>query len=93
MDIYQDEVRREAVAIQREHRAVMGRWKSLLSQVFDPDHRKPIPGVQKAALLGVPSRRQFLKVGGITVAGSAILVASGEAADQSSTTTSAAGVR
>jgi Ferritin-like domain len=91
MDYSRDELRRQARASQDEHRAVMGRWRSALGQLFDP--ASDATGSDRAAFLGVPSRRQFLRIGGLTIAGSALLVACGDDDNDATgnTTTTAAG--
>jgi hypothetical protein len=91
MDFSRDELRRQALASQREHDDVLGRWRAALQRVFDPDG--PASRRDRAALVGVPSRRQFLRIGGVAVAGSALLVACGDDEDDSAgtTTTAAAG--
>lgn len=86
MELDRDELRREATAIHHEHRAVMGAWRDVLHRVFDPEARRRVSPVQKAALVGVPTRRQFLRIGGLTVAGSAILVACSDDDDDAATT-------
>lgn len=91
MDFSRDELRRQSLATEHEHREVMGQWRSVLRRIFEPD--AGVDADQKAAVLGVPSRRQFFRIGGLTVAGSALLVACGDDDDDSaSTTTSAAAV-
>jgi hypothetical protein len=89
MDYARDELRREARASYVEHQAAMRGWRRALAEVFDPDTRADRR--DKAAFLGVPDRRQFLRIGGITIAGSALLVACGDDEDDSAgnTTTSA----
>jgi hypothetical protein len=91
MDYARDELRREARASHVEHQTAMSRWRRALAQVFDPDSRAGHD--DKAAFLGVPNRRQFLRIGGVTIAGSALLVACGEDEDDSAgdTTTTEAG--
>jgi hypothetical protein len=91
MDYARDELRREARASHVEHRAAMSGWRRALAHVFDPDG--PASDADKAAFLAVPNRRQFLRIGGMTIAGSALLVACGDDEDDSAgnTTTTAAG--
>ncbi|MBI2703697.1 MAG: ferritin-like domain-containing protein [Actinobacteria bacterium] len=75
MDINRDEVRRQLRESQREHDAVMPRFRSVLARVFDPASK--VPPADRARLLSldsVPSRRALLG-GGITVAGAAVLSA------------------
>jgi hypothetical protein len=90
MDYSRDELRRQARTSQDEHLEVMGRWRSALGRIFDPE--ATTDPADKASFLGVPNRRQFLRIGGLTIAGSALLVACGDDEnDSASTTTAAAG--
>jgi len=85
-----DEVDRQVRAIERDHRSALTMFRDAIDRVFDPDSN--VDGATKAQLLGMPSRRGFLKIGGLTVATSAILVAcSTDATSSSSTTTTAQG--
>jgi rubrerythrin len=77
MEFSRDEVRRQLAEAEREHADVLPRWREALSRVFDPD-ADTSPGV-KAALVGLPDRRGFLRLGGATVAFSAVLAACGKA--------------
>jgi len=73
MDVNRDEIRRQLIESEREHAEAMPRFRELLGRMFDRD--ADVSAEAKASLLGVPSRRSFLTVGGATVAGSAILAA------------------
>jgi hypothetical protein len=75
-DISQDDFRRELRDVDAVQRGVMPRWSELLHRVFSGDERLTTP--EKAQLLGVPGRRQFLKIGGATIAGAALLAACGD---------------
>jgi hypothetical protein len=88
MDYARDELRRQTAAIDADHRPLMARWRSALDQIFDPANRDRTDATQRAALLGVPDRRQFLRIGGMAVAGSAILVACGSDGDDSASSSS-----
>lgn len=80
MDFSRDELRRQRLAIERDHRAAMGRWRDVLGRTFEPGTGAGTD--QKAAVLGLPTRRQFFRIGGLTVAGSALLVACGDDDDE-----------
>jgi hypothetical protein len=53
----------------------MAGFRDALHRVF---HSGDIPAATKAELLGAPQRRQFLKIGGATILGAAVLAACGE---------------
>jgi hypothetical protein len=82
MDVNQDEVRRELRASQEDQRLAIPAWKDALARVFSPG--SGVSQADKAQLLGVPTRRQALKLGGITVIGAAVLAACGSDDDDSS---------
>jgi hypothetical protein len=69
-------IRRHLRDLDDEHRATAPRWRDLLLRVFGGD--EPLTTADKAALLGVPTRRQILRVGGIGLAGAAVLAACSE---------------
>lgn len=69
-------IRRHLRELGHEHRAVAPRWRDLLLRVFGGDER--LTTADKAALLGVPTRRQVLRIGGIGLAGAAVLAACSE---------------
>ncbi len=79
MDVNRDELRRQLAESRRDQAEAMPRFREALKKLFDPD-RAPEPGDDqaKAALLGLPSRRTFLTVGGAAVAGSALLAGCGQ---------------
>jgi hypothetical protein len=91
MDYARDELRRQTAAIDAAHRPLMAKWRSALDQIFDPANRHRPDATQRAAVLGVPDRRQFLRIGGLAVAGSAILVACGSDEDDSVSSTTTTG--
>ena len=90
-DISHDDFKRELKAVDQTQRDVMPRWSDLLHRVFSGGEGLSTP--EKAQLLGVPGRRQFLRIGGVTIAGAALLAACGSDSDNSggTTTTKAAG--
>jgi rubrerythrin len=73
MDVNRDEIRRQLAESEREHAEAVPRFREMLKRLFD--HESGASADDKAALLGVPSRRAFLTFGGATVAGSAVLAA------------------
>jgi hypothetical protein len=83
MDINTDEVRRQLRASQHDQEVALPVWKQTLSRVFSPG--SGVSHAEKAHLLGVPTRRQALKIGGATVIGAAILAACGSDDDDSGT--------
>lgn len=93
MDINSTEVRRELRAADAEQKLALPRWRSALSRIFEPG--SGVSAAEKANLLGVPNRRQALKLGGATFVGAAVLAACGSDDDDSgsgTTTTAAAAV-
>lgn len=72
MNFSRDEVRRQLRATRAEHEATMGPWQEALRRIFGTDG---VPTEAKAQFLGMPSRRGFLKIGGATVLGAAVLAA------------------
>lgn len=75
MDISTDEVRRQLRESQAEHQASLRPFRELLLRTFDRDAR--VSQAAKREVLGLPGRRQFLRVGGMTVAMSAVVAACG----------------
>jgi rubrerythrin len=73
MDINKDEIRRHLRESDRENRAALPAFADALDHALDPDNR--VAAADKAALLGLPDRRGFLKIGGMSVALSALAVA------------------
>ncbi len=76
MDANRDELRRQLAESRRDHAESMPRFREALKELFSGEHRGA--DAHKAQLLGVPSRRAFLTIGGATVVGSAILVGCGQ---------------
>jgi rubrerythrin len=77
--VSRDEVRRQMAASQRDHAESLPRMREALKRLFDPDRpRNAETESLKHTLLGAPSRRAFLAVGGATAVGSAILVGCGQ---------------
>ena len=75
MNHSRDEVRRQLRISRVEHDAAMAPWREALLRIFGTE--RELPASAKAQLLGVPSRRGFLKIGGATVLGAAVLAACG----------------
>jgi hypothetical protein len=73
MDFARDEVRRQLRESQRDHEAAQPLFDEALKVAFDPD--SGTGAHEKARLLGLPDRRGFLKLGGLSVAMSAVAVA------------------
>jgi hypothetical protein len=73
VDIDRDELRRQLRDVDVEQMMVATRWRDALKRIFDPD--SGIDTATKARILGVPARRQFLKLGGGAVIGAAVLAA------------------
>ena len=80
MDINHDEVRRQLRESADEHDEAMPRFREALRRLFDP--RSKATDDDKAALLGVPSRRSLLTLGGAAVAGSALVACTSPAKKQ-----------
>lgn len=72
-DRHGDEVRRQVRDIDQAHRSALGTFRAALDRAFDPSSRTD--PASKAALVGLPDRRGFLKIGGLTIAASAFMVA------------------
>ena len=72
-DFPHDHVRRELRATNQEHEAAQRGFGAALDEAFDPSSNTPEE--IKSQLLGVPSRRQMLKLGGLTIASTALLAA------------------
>lgn len=98
MEFSRDEVRRQLTTSRAEQKAAMRPWRDSLLRVFGSDN--DIPASAKAQMLGLPNRRGFLKIGGATVLGAAVLAACGSDATEvaesgnaasATTTTAAAG--
>jgi Ferritin-like domain len=75
MDISNDEFRRQLRDVDEAQRAADKPWREVLKRIFDPESR--VSTADKARLIGVPGRRQFLRVGGATILGATVLAACG----------------
>lgn len=80
MEISHDQLRRELTAARRAQREAMPRWRDALARVFDPASRHT--SATKREVLGLPDRRAFLRVGGLTIAMSAVMAACGSSDDE-----------
>jgi hypothetical protein len=70
-----DEVRRTLRDIRAEHDDALPTWRRTLDRILDP--ATGATADEKATLLGVPNRRTFL-MGGMVLAGGAVLAACGQ---------------
>lgn len=86
-DLNRDELRRELRAIDADNKAAMPRWYDALRQIVGGG--TTLSTDEKAALLGVPApgRRSFMKLGGATIMGAAVLAACGDTDDGGGGTT------
>ena len=75
MDINNDELNRQLREVHAEQKGVEKNWVEALKRIFDP--ASGVSTTEKAKVLGVPGRRQFLQIGGVTVLGAAVLAACG----------------
>ena len=75
VDIDRDELRRQLRDVDTEQLTIAKPWREALHRIFDPD--SGIDTGIKARILGVPGRRDFLKLGGGAVIGAAVLAACG----------------
>ena len=82
-----DEVRRQLRVVDRANDAVMPRWREALERIMGGDEK--LSTDEKAAILGVPnpSRRNFFRLGGVTILGAAVLAACGSDDDDTASTT------
>ncbi len=76
MDVYRDELRRQLKAVDAEHTTAMRPWRDALMRIFAGG--ASAPESVKAHLVGAPDRRSFLRIGGVTIAGAAVLAACGK---------------
>lgn len=76
MDIPNDELRRQLRDVNAEQKAVDNKWREALKRIFDPD--SGASEADKAAFLGLPSRRRFFHIGGATLLGASLLAACGD---------------
>lgn len=76
MDFHRDEVRRQLRDLDEDHRSSLKPWRETLMRIFagGEDASEAV----KAHLVGTPDRRSFLRIGGVTVAGAAVLAACGK---------------
>lgn len=88
MDINQAEIRRQLREADKEQRAVGTGFRDALHRIFNSSD---IPSAAKGEMMGAPDRRQFLKIGGVTVLGAAVIAACGSDNKDSSPTTTASG--
>ena len=70
-DISHDEIRRQLADSHDEHQAVLPQWRRALDRVFDPS--TGASGSEKQAVLGLPDRRSFFRIGGMTIAATAVI--------------------
>src|SRR5689334_4013866 len=76
MDIYNDDIRRQAKASQVEHNAAMRTMRNVVDRLFGGDSSES--AFAKADFLtGGVNRRRFLQIGGMTVATAAVFAACG----------------
>lgn len=76
MPVNRTRVDRELAAVETEHHLALPRWRDLLARVFHGDER--LGPAARAELLGVPTRRQALRIGAATIGGAAVLAACGD---------------
>ncbi|MCU1453179.1 MAG: hypothetical protein JWN46_1325 [Acidimicrobiales bacterium] len=88
MDYNHDEVRRQLREVEAEQKVAMRSWRESLMRVFAG--HESASDAAKAQLVGAPDRRSFLKIGGVTVAGAAVLAACGKDTKKSASTTTGA---
>ena len=89
MEFNQDEVRRQLRASQADQKVAMAPWREALLRVFGTDNK--IPASARAELVGAPNRRGFLKIGGATILGAAVLAACGDDEDNTNVAESGGG--
>jgi hypothetical protein len=70
-----DQIRREARASEAEHRASMSPFASAMSRFLDRESRTQ--DETSAAVLGGLTRRSLFRIGGVSIAGAALLAACG----------------
>ncbi|MGE3587798.1 MAG: ferritin-like domain-containing protein, partial [Ilumatobacteraceae bacterium] len=83
-----DQIRREARASEAEHRASMSPFASAMSRFLDRESRTQEES--SAALLGGLTRRSLFRIGGVSIAGAALLAACGGDDDTATTSGSTA---
>jgi hypothetical protein len=80
MEFSHDELRRGLAEAHREQAEALPRWRDAVARVFDPSARHSRAAKQQ--VLGLPDRRSFLRVGGLTIAMSAVIAACGSSDDE-----------
>jgi rubrerythrin len=88
MEFNHDEVRRQLREAEQAQKDALPKWRDALMRVFAGD--QDASQAAKEQLTGAPGRRQFLKIGGVTVAGAAVLAACGKDDNKSSSTSTTA---
>jgi hypothetical protein len=86
VDISRDELYRQLKGVDADQKAAMRPWRESLLRIFGSGGTA-LPPAAKAQLVGVPGRRQFLKIGGVSILGAAVLAACGDDDSTSSGTT------
>jgi rubrerythrin len=80
MELYRDALRRALRDADAAHRHAMPGWRSALRQLFDrPDEVDPRV---TASLVGSPSRRNLLRLGGVAVIGTAVVACGGSSEEE-----------
>ena len=87
MDINQDEIRRQLREADKEQRSSITGFRDALHRIFNSDD---LTSEVKGELMGAPDRRQFLRIGGVTVLGAAVIAACGSDSKKSTATTAGA---
>jgi hypothetical protein len=92
MDMPRDELRRELREIDDDHDASMPQLREATARLLDPSTHAS-SAQKRRALLGGLGRRSFLRIGGVTVLGGAVLAACGDDDDDddAATATTAGG--
>lgn len=85
--MYHDQIRRDARASQVAHDDSMPALRSALTRFFERESRTA--DQTSAAVLGGLTRRNLFRIGGISLAGAAVLAACGSDSDDSAATTGA----
>ena len=70
------ELKSELADVHATNTRVMPKWRSALDQIFSGEEK--LSHEAKAEILGVPTRRNFFRVGGTVLAGAAIVAACGD---------------
>lgn len=88
MDMNRDEFRRTLREADREQGLWLTKWRDAMARIVGD---KSITTDQKLELLGAPRRRQFMKLGGTAVLGTAVLAACGDDEEEGGDTTEGGG--